>query len=48
MGKMRPLKKAPAWIKKKLREWIDSELHGEGYLCGNCFFDLEDEHEMEG
>ncbi|MBA7593880.1 hypothetical protein ES703_00814 [subsurface metagenome] len=45
MGQMRKLKKAPKWIKEKFRGWIDSEIHGEGYLCGNCFFDLEDERE---
>lgn len=42
MGQMRKLKKAPKWIKDNFKEWINSEIHGEGYLCGNCFFDLED------
>lgn len=43
MGQMRPLSKAPSKIKRDFREWLNSEIHGVGYLCGNCFFDLTDE-----
>ncbi len=42
MGKLTKLKYAPAKIKRKFSGWLDSELHGEGYLCGNCYFDLTD------
>jgi len=48
MGFLRPLKLAPASIRKKLKEWLDSELQGPGYLCGNCFFDMTDEEEDNG
>ena len=30
-------------IKEQFREWLNSEIHGNGYLCGNCYFDLTDE-----
>jgi len=42
MGVLRKLKYAPKKIKYEFREWLNSELHGEGYLCGNCYFDLTD------
>jgi len=42
MGELRELKKAPIKIRNQLSEWIDSELHGKGCLCGNCYFDLTD------
>lgn len=42
MGMMRKLKKAPRRIQELYREWLDNEIHGEGYLCGNCYFDLTD------
>lgn len=43
MGIMRPLYFAPKKIKEMFSEWLNSEIHGEGYLCGNCYFDLTDE-----
>jgi len=43
MGEMRKLKKAPKRIQGKYQEWLKSETHGDGYLCGNCYFDLTDE-----
>jgi len=43
MGVLRKLKYAPKKIKDQFREWLNSELHGEGYLCGNCYFDLTDD-----
>ena len=42
MGQLRHLKYAPLKIRRQFREWLNSEIHGEGYLCGNCFFDLTD------
>lgn len=42
MGELRLLKHAPLWIQKRFHEWLDSEIHGEGYLCGNCYFDFTD------
>ena len=42
MGKLRKLKYASARIKREFRDWLNSEIHGEGYLCGNCYFDLTD------
>ena len=42
MGVMRELRRAPKRIREQFREWLDSELHGKGYLCGNCYFDLTD------
>ncbi len=42
MGMMRKLKHAPQKVKRQMNQWIDSDLHGEGYLCGNCYFDLTD------
>lgn len=42
MGKLRKLKYAPPRIKQRFREWLNSDIHGEGYLCGNCYFDLTD------
>lgn len=45
MGFLRPLKFAPREIKNQFREWLNSELHGKGYLCGNCYFDLTDDDE---
>lgn len=43
MGFLKPLRKAPKKIQAKFGEWLKSELHGEGYLCGNCYFDLTDD-----
>ena len=43
MGQLRKLKKAPKKIRDKYKDWLNSEIHGEGYLCGNCYFDLTDE-----
>ena len=42
MGQMRLLSKLPKGIRDRnhLQEWVNSELHGPGYLCGNCYFDL--------
>lgn len=40
MGQLRKLKFAPERIREMLREWLKSEIYGEGYLCGNCYFDL--------
>jgi hypothetical protein len=45
MGKLRTLKKAPQRFQQELQGWLDSEIHGEGYLCGNCYFDMKDEEE---
>lgn len=42
MGELRPLAKAPAAIKQQFREWLDSDIQGQGFLCGNCYFDLTD------
>lgn len=42
MGQLRKLSKAPKKIKEQFRDWLNSEIHGEGYLCGNCYFDLTD------
>ena len=42
MGQLTKLKHAPAKIKREFKDWLDSEIHGEGYLCGNCWFDLTD------
>lgn len=42
MGSMRELKKAPKKIRQRFSSWLKSELHGKGYLCGNCYFDLTD------
>ncbi len=36
MGKLNKLKQAPKRIRDQYREWL------EGYLCGNCYFDLTD------
>ncbi len=47
MGQLRKLKKAPKWIRVRFKDWLNSEIHGEGYLCGNCLFDLEEEKEEE-
>lgn len=43
MGELRKLKYAPRKIKDLFRSWLNSELHGEGYLCGSCYFDLTDD-----
>ncbi|KKN46784.1 hypothetical protein LCGC14_0669640 [marine sediment metagenome] len=43
MGQLRKLSKAPKKIREQFREWLNSEIHGEGYLCGNCYFDLTDD-----
>lgn len=43
MGELRLLSKAPSKIKNQFRGWLDSDIHGKGYLCGNCYFDLTDE-----
>ena len=40
MGKLRKLKYAPKKIRDQFRDWLHSEIHGESYLCGNCYFDL--------
>ncbi len=42
IGQMKPLKEYPQHIQRRLRDWVDSEIHGTGYLCGNCYFDLTD------
>lgn len=42
MGTLTKLKKAPKRIRDMFPNWVDSEIHGEGYLCGNCYFDLTD------
>jgi len=42
MGQLRKLKFAPKRIRDQFRDWLNSEFHGEGYLCGNCYFDLTD------
>ena len=42
MGELQKLKYAPKTIRDQFREWLNSEIHGEGYLCGNCYFDLTD------
>lgn len=42
MGEMRPLSRAPRKIQNQFRDFLDSEIHGKGYLCGNCYFDLTD------
>ena len=42
MGVLRKLKFAPKKIRVQFKEWLKSEIHGEGYLCGNCYFDLTD------
>jgi len=42
MGKLNKLEQAPKRIRDQYREWLSSEVHGEGYLCGNCYFDLTD------
>ena len=36
------LKYAPAKIKRSFNDWLDSEIHGKGYLCGSCYFNLTD------
>ena len=43
MGELQKLKRAPRSIRMQFREWLNSDFHGEGYLCGNCYFDLTDE-----
>ena len=43
MGQMRKLSKAPQKIKLQFNDWLNSEVHGIGYLCGNCYFDLTDD-----
>lgn len=40
MGELRLLKYAPRKIKEEFRDWLKSDLHGDGYLCGNCYMDL--------
>lgn len=42
MGVLRKLKRAPKKIQNQFADWLNSEIHGEGYLCGNCYFDLTD------
>lgn len=42
MGQLRKLKYAPRKIKDQFRSWLKSDIHGESYLCGNCYFDLTD------
>lgn len=44
MGEMKSLKFAPKKIRVQFMEWLKSEIHGEGYLCGNCYFDLTDDN----
>lgn len=42
MGEMRHLSKAPKYMRDQLKDW---ENHPTGrYLCGSCYYDLEDEH----
>lgn len=41
MGFMRPLAKAPTWMRRQFASWKG---HPDGaYLCGSCYFDLLDE-----
>ena len=42
MGQLNKLKRAPKRIRYQYSEWLNSEIYGEGYLCGNCYFDLTD------
>lgn len=50
MGELRALKDAPAWIKKhyQVRDYVKADFPHLRYLCGNCFFDIDDEREMQG
>jgi hypothetical protein len=41
MGQMRKLNKAPKWMQNRLKGQTGD------YLCGNCFFDMLDEKEVE-
>lgn len=45
MGQLRLLKYAPKQIRERYRDWLNSDIHGKGYLCGNCYFDLTDEED---
>ena len=42
MGQMRKLNKAPKWMQNRLKGQTGD------YLCGNCFFDMLDERELNG
>jgi hypothetical protein len=39
---MRPLKLAPKWTRDRF-SGLTPEDSQKAYLCGNCYFDLEDE-----
>ena len=42
MGTLNRLKFAPKRIRDGFRDWRAGDIHGEPWLCGNCYFDLED------
>ncbi len=44
MGKMRPLKFAPKYVRDRYGSFLAEELR-KAYLCGNCYFDLKDDQD---
>ena len=42
MGELNKIKFATKRIRDGFRDWIDGDIHGEPYMCGNCYFDITD------
>ena len=42
MGVLKKLKFAPRRIRDGFKDWAAGDLHGEPWLCGNCYFDISD------
>lgn len=42
MGTLTKLKFARKRVRDAYKEWKDGDLHGEPWMCGSCYFDIDD------
>ena len=42
MGTLNKIKFARKRVRDAYKEWKDGDLHGEPWMCGNCYLDIED------